>query len=89
MLQTSSQSEVNTQSYGAPNLRESQLWEFRDSHLGVVGQKCHLNVAPVETRKIYCKGEGGGFPQFRTMVNLVSLSLPIACPSTKSARTMH
>jgi hypothetical protein len=34
----SSQSKVCTQSYGAPKLWESQLWEFRDSHLRVSGQ---------------------------------------------------
>ncbi len=33
------QSEVYTHSYGAPKLRESQLWQFRDSHVGVLGQK--------------------------------------------------
>jgi len=38
LFQTSSQSEVCTQSYGAPKLRESQLWQFRNSHLGVPGQ---------------------------------------------------
>jgi hypothetical protein len=38
LLQASSQSEVFTQSYVPPKLRESQLWEFRDSHLGVLGQ---------------------------------------------------
>jgi hypothetical protein len=37
-LQTSSQLEVYTQSYGAPKLWKSQLWEFRDSHLGVPRQ---------------------------------------------------
>jgi hypothetical protein len=30
-------------------------------------------------------GEGGGFFQVRTMVSLVSLELPVACPSTKGA----
>jgi hypothetical protein len=30
-------------------------------------------------------GEGGGFPQVRAVVNLVSLELPVACPNTKSA----
>jgi hypothetical protein len=30
-------------------------------------------------------GEGGGFPQFRALVNLVSPELPMACPSTKGA----
>jgi len=32
----SPQSKVCTQSYGPPKLRESQFWEFRDSHLGVL-----------------------------------------------------
>jgi hypothetical protein len=30
--------DVFTQSYGPPKLWQSQLWEFRDSHLGVPGQ---------------------------------------------------
>jgi len=30
-------------------------------------------------------GEGGGFPQIRVMVSLVSPELPVACPSTKGA----
>jgi hypothetical protein len=38
LFQTSSQLEVYTQSYIAPKLRKSQLWEFRDSHLGIPGQ---------------------------------------------------
>jgi hypothetical protein len=38
LLQTSSPSEVCLQSYG-PKSQESQLWQFRDSHLGVPGQK--------------------------------------------------
>ncbi len=38
LLQTSLQSEVYRQSYGPPKLRESQFWEFWNSHLGVPGQ---------------------------------------------------
>jgi hypothetical protein len=53
------------------------------------GTKCHLDVGLVQRHKIYYKGEGGGFPQVRAVVNLVSLSLPVACPNTKSAQTMH
>ncbi len=30
-------------------------------------------------------GEGGGFPQVRAMVSLVSTELLVACPSTKGA----
>ncbi len=28
-------------------------------------------------------GEGGGFPRVRTVVSLVSLESPVACPNTK------
>jgi hypothetical protein len=31
--------------------------------LGSPGTKSHLDVAPVEWHKIYCMGEGGGFPR--------------------------
>jgi hypothetical protein len=51
--------------------------------------KSHLDVAPMERRKVYYKGEGGGFPQVRVMVSLVSPRLPMARFSTKSAPTMH
>jgi hypothetical protein len=37
LLQTESRSEVCSQSYGASKSRESQLGQFRDSHLGVPG----------------------------------------------------
>ncbi len=51
--------------------------------------KSHLDVAHVKRCKVYYKGEGGGFPQVRSVVNLVSLSLPVPCPSTKSVPIMH
>jgi hypothetical protein len=51
--------------------------------------KCHLDVGLVESYKIYHKGEGGGFPQVRAVMSLVSLSLPVVCPSTKSVPAMH
>jgi len=51
--------------------------------------KCHLDVGLVERHKVYYKGEGGGFSQIRAVVTFVSPSLPVACPSTKSAPTMH
>jgi hypothetical protein len=56
--------------------------------LGKLGRKCHLDVAPMESHKIYYKGEGDGFPQVRAMVSLVSPRLLVACPSTKSAQTI-
>jgi hypothetical protein len=51
--------------------------------------KCHLDVGPMAKHKVYYKGEGVGFPQVRGVVSLVSLSLPMARPSTKSVQIMH
>jgi hypothetical protein len=85
LLQTSLQSKVCTRSYAPSKLQESQLWEFRDSHLGVPGQKARLDVAPVESYRVYYMGEGGGFPRVWAVMSLVSPELPVACPSTKGA----
>jgi hypothetical protein len=38
--------------------------------------KCHLDVGFMERHKVYYKGEGGGFPQVRVVVSLVSPSCP-------------
>jgi hypothetical protein len=62
LLQTTPRSEVCLQNYGAPKSRKSRLTRFRDSHAGVMGEKIHLDVGPVERCKVYYKGEGGGFP---------------------------
>jgi hypothetical protein len=51
--------------------------------------KSHLDVSLVERHRVYYKGEGGGFPQVQAVVSLVSSSLPMVHPSTKSASTMH
>jgi hypothetical protein len=57
--------------------------------LGSLEKKCHLDVGLVERHKVYCKGEGGGFPQVQIVMNLVNSSLPMVRPSTKSAPIMH
>jgi hypothetical protein len=49
------------------------------------GTKSHLDVAPVESCKIYYMGEGGGFPWVRAVVNLMSPKLLVARPRTKGA----
>jgi hypothetical protein len=41
---------------------------------GSSGTKCHLDVGLMERHIIYYKGEGGGFPQVRAMVNLMDLN---------------
>jgi hypothetical protein len=48
-----------------------------------------LDVGLVEKHTVYYKGEGGGFPQVRVVMSLVSPSLFMVRPSTKSAQTMH
>jgi hypothetical protein len=35
------------------------------------------------------RGEGGGFPQVRAVVSLVSPKLPVVRPNTKCVQTMH
>jgi hypothetical protein len=39
---------------------------------GSPGKNSHLDIASVESCKVYYKGEGGGFPQVRAVVSLVS-----------------
>ncbi len=43
----------------------------------------------MERNRVYYKGEGGAFPQVQAVVSLVSPSLPVVHPSTKSAQIMH
>jgi hypothetical protein len=51
--------------------------------------KCHLGASFMARHKVYYKGEGGGFPQVRAVVSLVSPSLSVVRRSTKSALAMH
>jgi len=64
-LQTSSQSKVYTQSYGAPKLRESQLWKFEDSHLGVLGQNDIWVLVPWPGTKYTIRGKVVASPKSR------------------------
>jgi hypothetical protein len=57
--------------------------------LGKPGTKCHLDVGLVERHIIYYIGKGGGFLQIPDVVSPVSLKLPVARLSTKSAQTMN
>jgi hypothetical protein len=80
-------------SYAPSKSRESELWEFRDSRfpLGSPGTKSLLDVAPVERRKVYYKGEGDGFPQVRAVVNFVCPSCPwlVLAPKVLKLCTNH
>jgi hypothetical protein len=74
---------TSCQSPGSPN-RDS-FRTISGLPLGSPGTKSHLDVAPVEWRKVYYMGEGDGFPRVRAVVSQVSPELPVACPSTKGA----
>jgi hypothetical protein len=43
-------------------------------NFGSPGTKSHLDVTPVESYRVYYKGEGDGFPQVWAVVSLVSSS---------------
>jgi hypothetical protein len=59
--------------------------------LGRPGTKSHLDVAPMERRIVYYKGEGGGFPQVQAVVSLVCLSCPwlVLTPKVLQLCTNH
>jgi hypothetical protein len=46
-------------------------WTISGLPLGSLGTKSHLDVASMQSHKVYYKGEGGGFPQVWAVVNLV------------------
>ncbi len=48
-----------------------------------------FGCGPRGEEKKYYKGESGAFFQVRAVVSLVSLSLFVVCPSTKSVQIMH
>jgi hypothetical protein len=56
---------------------------------GSLGTKSHVNVAPMESYKIYYKGEGGGFPQVRAVMNIVSPSCSLLVLAPKVLQPMH
>jgi len=91
LLQIASRSEVYLQNYGAPKSQESQLARFRDSHLGVSGEKNHLDVGYVANHRVYHKGEGGGFPQVQAVVNLMYPCCPwlVLAPKVLQLCTNH
>jgi hypothetical protein len=76
-------------SYGLSKSQKSPFWKFRDSQVGSLETKLHLGAGPVAMHKKYYKWEGGGFPQVRAVMSLMNLCLPMVCPCTKSAPTMH
>jgi hypothetical protein len=60
--------------YVPPKSRESQLWEFRDFHFGVPGQKTIWMWPLWRGAKYIIRGEGDGLPQVQAVVSLVNLN---------------
>ncbi len=56
--------------------------------LGSPRTKSHSDVGATGRHREYYMGEGGGFPQIRAVVSLVSPESPMACPNTKGAPEM-
>jgi hypothetical protein len=59
--------------------------------LGSPGKNSHLDVASVESCKVYYKGEGGGFPQVQVVVSLVCPCCPwlVLAPRVLQLCTNH
>jgi hypothetical protein len=77
------------QSYKPPKVARIPVVGISGLPFGNLGTKCHLGVGRVARHKVYYKGEGGGFPQVRVVVSLVSPNLPVAHPNNKSVPSMH
>jgi hypothetical protein len=77
----------------------AKLWAPKVTRIPTVGilglplgnprTKWHLSAIPMARHRVYYKGEGGGFPEVQVVVNLTSLSLPMAHLSIKSVPNMH
>jgi hypothetical protein len=77
----------------------TKLWASKVVRVSILGisrlplesprTKWHLGASPMAMHKEYYKGEGGGFPQVRALVSLVSLYLPVPCSGTKNVSSMH
>jgi hypothetical protein len=73
----------------------TKLWAPKVAGLPTLGNfwksrnKMSFRCWSVDSHRVYYKGEGGAFPQVRAVVSLVSPSLPVAHPNTKSVSIMH
>jgi hypothetical protein len=59
--------------------------------LGSPGKNSHLDVAPVESCRVYYKGQGDGFPQVRAVLSLVCPCCPwlVLAPRVLQLCTNH
>jgi hypothetical protein len=61
---------MSSQSHGTPT------WTISGLQFGSPEKKSHLDVASTESCRVYCKEEGGTFPQVRAVVSLVCPCCP-------------
>jgi hypothetical protein len=88
LLETTSRSKVCTRSYAPSKLREPQLREFRDSHLGIPRQKAIWMWPLWRTTEYTIRGKVVASPSLGHGESCV-FELPVVCPSTKSVSTMY
>jgi hypothetical protein len=73
----------------APKVVGVSTLKFSWLPLGSPRTKWHLSVGLVAKQMVYYKGEGGGFPQVRAVVIIMSPFLLVTRLSTKNTQTMH
>jgi hypothetical protein len=76
---------------GRPKVIEIPTLAISGLPLGSPGTNSHLDVGPVDSHRVYSKGEGGGLPQVQAVVSLVSPSRPwlILTPKVLQLCTNH
>jgi hypothetical protein len=74
---------------GFQSPRNPNFENFETPNLVIWGQDDIWVFAPWLGTKKYYKGEGGGFPEVRVVMSLVSPCLPMARSCTKNVPTMH
>ncbi len=81
---------LHTKLWG-PKVTEVPTLAILELPFGSPGTKNHLDVNLVERHRVYYKGKGGGFPQVRAVVNLVSPSCPwfVLAPKVLQLCTNH
>jgi hypothetical protein len=67
----------------APKIARISVVGISRLPLGGPRTKWHLGVGPMAKHRVYYKGEGGGFPQVRAVVSLMSPCLPVTFLCTK------
>ncbi len=73
----------------APKVTKVPAMGISGLPLGSLGTKSKFQDSLVERRKVYYKGEGGGFLQVRAVVSFVSPKFACGSSCTKSVSTMH